>query len=847
MWASIIVVIDMLYIVSVEYDEETNSVVLKLYNSETQKLEYFYDEEYKSYFLADAPIDMKGIIKQDYVNKYNALHDRMDRVVKVSVDNPSVITYMNSKIRECEKKVPPEEHPLKNCIWENHIKTFQSYIYDNDIKIGMPYYRGNGTLLFSLDETAENNVSELVNLIRPSDSDVPVYEEFARLLEYPAPNFKRISIDAEILNEVEKQVPDPDNANMPVLCVCLVSDTGERFAFVLIQDKQTKFDLNVDFTKVQFFTDEAEMLKAIFKLVENYPFIVSFNGDDFDLPYLFNRALRLDIPLMDIPISMREKMTFWKDAVHIDLYKFFGIRAMQTYAFAAKYKTISLDAISKALLGRGKTGNGKWVKDMNYEELISYCMNDAQLTMDLTTYNDNLVMNLILVLARLSKMPVDNVCRKSISNWIRSMIYMEHRKRGYLIPRSEEIMELKGKTSSVAKIKGKKYKGAVVVDPVFGIHFLTKVGDFASLYPTIMKNYNLGYATVNCIHESCHDNTFAGMPHWVCRKQKAIEGQVIGALRDLRVFWFKPKGKDKKLTESSRNWYKVAEQSIKVFCNASYGVFGDDKFTLYCPPFAEYVTGIGRWTITRTIAKAQEMGLEVIYGDTDSVFIKNPPKEKMDALIDWCKDTFDIDFELDKSYRYVCLSTRKKNYLGVLEDGTVDVKGLTGKKKHTPKMFKDTFETTKTLLSKVFTEQDMNVRKLEIKKLVKANYFTLKNRKWTNMNDLAFHVSLTKNISEYDTLPQHVKAAKALVAEGFAVPNGSTIDFIKVITIKGGRGRVARESDSVKPVELTKMEDVDVEKYIEFLKSTFAQVLEPLGISWNKDILGIQMLDSYPT
>lgn len=837
----------MLYIVSVDFNEEINSIVLKLYNTETQRLEYYYDAEYKSYFISDGPVDMKGVIKQEPIMKYNALHDRIDNMVKVSVNNPSIISYMNSRIKDDERKVPPVENYMKKHVWENHLKMFQSYIYDKDIKVGMPYYRGKDKLLFSLDDVAETNVTELVNLIRPSDSDRTVYEDFARLLEYPAPNFKRISLDAEILNEYEKQVPDPDNANMPVLCVCLVSNTGERFAFALIQDRPLKFDLNIDFTKVKFYTDEAEMLRDIFKCVADYPFIVTFNGDDFDLPYIFNRALRLNIPLSEIPISMREKMTFWNNAIHLDLYKFFGIRAMQTYAFAQKYKTIGLDAISKALLGRGKNDNGKWVKDMNYEELLSYCMNDAQLTMDLTTYNDNLVMNLILVLARLSKMPVDNVSRKSISNWIRSMIYTEHRKRGYIIPRSEEIVELKGKTSSTALIKGKKYKGAVVVKPVFGIHFNTKVGDFASLYPTIMKNYNLGHATVNCIHESCHDNTFADMPHWVCRKNKAIEGQVIGALRDLRVFWFKPKGKDKKLSDSNRNWYKVAEQSIKVFCNASYGVFGDDKFTLYCPPFAEYVTGIGRWIIMQTMAKAQEMGLEVIYGDTDSVFIKNPPKEKMDALMAWAKDTYDIDFELDKSYRYVCLSTRKKNYLGVLDDGTVDVKGLTGKKKHTPKLFKDTFETTKSLLSKVFTEQDMNIRKIEIKKLVKANYYILKNRKWTDMNDLAFHVSLTKEIEEYDTLPQHVKAAKALVAEGLQVANGSTIDFIKVIPIKGGRGRLARESDNVKPVELTKMPEVDVEKYIEFLESTFAQVLEPLGISWNKDILGIQKLDSYQT
>ena len=43
-----------------------------------------------------------------------------------------------------------------------------------------------------------------------------------------------------------------------------------------------------------------------------------------------------------------------------------------------------------------------------------------------------------------------------------------------------------------------------------------------------------------------------------------------------------------------------------------------------------------------------------------------------------------IELDVDKVYRYVAMSQRKKNYFGVLEDGTVDIKGLTGKKSRLP-------------------------------------------------------------------------------------------------------------------------------------------------------------------
>ena len=60
-----------------------------------------------------------------------------------------------------------------------------------------------------------------------------------------------------------------------------------------------------------------------------------------------------------------------------------------------------------------------------------------------------------------------------------------------------------------------------------------------------------------------------------------------------------------------------------------------------------------------------------------------------------------MGIDVDKIYRYAVFSSRKKNYLGVLEDGTVDVKGLTGKKKHIPIFIKDAFNQMKERLAKV--------------------------------------------------------------------------------------------------------------------------------------------------
>ena len=104
--------------------------------------------------------------------------------------------------------------------------------------------------------------------------------------------------------------------------------------------------------------------------------------------------------------------------------------------------------------------------------------------------------------------------------------------------------------------------------------------------------------------------------------------------------------------------------------NASYGVFGADSFDLYCPPVAEATAAIGRYSITQILKHAETVGIQVLYGDTDSLFLKNPTKEQIEDVVHYTEHEFGMGIDVDKVYRYAVFSSRKKNYLGVLEDGT---------------------------------------------------------------------------------------------------------------------------------------------------------------------------------
>ncbi|RJS76426.1 DNA-directed DNA polymerase I [Candidatus Bathyarchaeota archaeon] len=841
------------YFVSATYDGETRKACIKLYEPVSQRIYLWYDTRgHKPYCYTNIPpeelekidrlMNHPGFDHFETEEKYDALRDQKITVTKIVAKDPLAI---GGRPAGCIRDIIPQEYPKifgtkkEPKVWEAAIKYYQCYINDEKLSPGMIYRIENGELIPVVNEEAEEAVKRILESSFKDEPEdlVPYLESWTRLLEYPAPEMKRVALDIEVFSPVATRVPDAEEAPYPVTCVSLVGSDGKKQVLLLKRKEKTgeKTDLGLPpDVKVEFYDSERDLLSAVFKALDEYPFVITFNGDDFDLRYLFHRAQTKGFRREEIPIDPGRRVYLLKRGIHIDLYRFFFNRSIQIYAFAQKYRNVTLDEVTRAILGKAKVELFKPISELSYSELAEYCLNDAEITLDLTTYNDDLVMKLILVLSRISRMPMEDVSRQGVSRWIRSFMQYEHRRRGMLIPNRDDIIAAKGMTTTKAIIKGKKYKGAIVVEPVPGVHFNVAVMDFQSLYPSIIKVHNLGYQSVNCPHEECKSNKVPGTPHWVCTKQRALESALIGSLRDLRVKWYKPKAKDKSLPEEQRNWYSVTQSALKVILNASYGVFGAETFDLYCPPVAEATAAIGRDIITHTIEYAKKLGIEVLYGDTDSLFLKNPSPEQIKALADWSEKNLDMGLEVDKAYRYAVLSSRKKNYLGVFEDGSVDVKGLTGKKRHIPRLIKRYFDEMQSRLAQVKTPADFEAAKRDIEGIIRECYNIIKRREWKDLNDLAFEVVLGKLPRYYTkTTPQHVKAARQLKDHGVEIKAGDLIRFVKV----------TREPH-VKPVELASNHEIDTDKYIAYLRSTFDQILDALGLEFDK-IIGLTRLEQF--
>jgi DNA polymerase I len=727
---------------------------------------------------------------------------------------------------------------IRNIIetWESDIKYYENYLYDRKLIVGK-YYEVVDKKLKPHDLEISDEVKialksllwDKVDSESMADSEEfkKYITEWADLLNQPIPKIKRLSLDIEVEAEIGR-IPDPKIAEKKVTAIGMKGSDGFDQIFVLrtedTEEGKNELDQNI---KITFYDldKEKEMIQDAFQIIKEFPFVVTYNGDEFDLPYLYNRAERLGIKNSENPFYMMRDSATLREGVHLDLYRTLSNRSFQIYAFSQKYTNFSLNSVSKALLGKEKIDYGLEFDQLSLYQTANYCYNDALLTFELTSFNNDLLMNLLVIIARIGRMPIDDIARMGVSQWIRSLLYYEHRRRNCLIPKREELQRRSEGVLSDAVIKDKKYRGGLVVEPKEGIHFDVVVMDFASLYPSIIKVRNLSYETVRCSHEECKKNIIEQTNHWTCSKRNGLTSMIIGSLRDLRVNYYKSLSKKETLTDEQRQQYTVVSQALKVILNASYGVMGAEIFPLYFLPVAEATTAIGRHTILETIKKCEAVGIEVLYGDTDSLFIKKPTKEQIQTVIEQAKRDHGVDLEIDKTYRYCVLSNRKKNYLGVTKDGNVDVKGLTGKKSHTPPFIRKLFYELLDVLSKVQTVEDFVKAKQQISEKISTCGKKVE-AKEIPLEDLTFNVMLSKAPSEYTkTIPQHIRAAKQLetIRE---IKKGDRISYIKILNKPG-----------VKPVEMAKKEEIDSKKYMEFMEATLEQITSSMNLDFDT-ILG---------
>ena len=390
-------------------------------------------------------------------------------------------------------------------------------------------------------------------------------------------------------------------------------------------------------------------------------------------------------------------------------------------------------------------------------------------------------------LSKLVSLPLDQIGKAAVGFRVEWYLIKEAYRIGELIPSRVERPYI-------------PYAGGMVLKPKPGIHENIAVLDFKSMYPNIMIEYNISpdtYIPPSEPEPSCGVNVAPQVGHRFRREPAGFYKRVLSSLiraRDMircELRGLKPDSVRYKILDAR-------QKAVKVITNAVYGYAGWIGARWYVKPVAEATTAWGRSTIMRTIKMAEDMGLDVIYSDTDSIFIRYDP-EKIKILSERIWEELGLEIKPDKIYERILFTEAKKRYCGLLPDGRLDIVGLEVVRGDWAAVAKRVQEEILKIILK-----DKSVDRAV--KFVHQFIRDLRDRK-VPYRDLIIWKTLTRPIEKYEVRAPHVEAAKILRREGWDLTVGDKIGYV----IVEGSGRLY---ERVKPYILASYKEVDVEYYV---------------------------------
>lgn len=482
----------------------------------------------------------------------------------------------------------------------------------------------------------------------------------------------------------------------------------------------------------------------------------------------------------------------------------------------------SLDAVARTVLGEGKAVAGD-VRDRigeilhNYEHdlpaFARYARTDARLAYEIVLKLD--LVRLAFARSALTGMTPDRVAA-SIASF--DFLYLTELERRRVVAPS-----VRSDDSSVHAAQ----HGGHVLEPVTGLHRNVWVFDFKSLYPSIIRTFNID--PLAYVAEPAPDADIIRTPGAAFRRAPAILPQMLDAL-------FPQREAAKKAGD------QVASNAIKILMNSFYGVLGTPACRFHNAAVANSITGSGRELLLWSKDWFEQRGYRVLYGDTDSLFV-NAGAGDADAakaagpglaatlteeLAHHIKERWDVtsrlELEFEKLYRKLFLPRvrhgtggARKRYAGVVHgSGTDEVEfvGMEVVRRDWTALAK---QVQRELYQRLFTDQSVDAYLVEVVQKVRRGELD---------EALVYRKNLRKDADDYTaTTPPHVVAARKS-----AQPTGRLIQY--VITTAGPE-----------PIDNVQ-HPLDREHYVEKqIKAVAEPVLTTLGLDFERVIGDNRQLD----
>jgi DNA polymerase I len=368
-------------------------------------------------------------------------------------------------------------------------------------------------------------------------------------------------------------------------------------------------------------------------------------------------------------------------------------------------------------------------------------------------------------------------------------------------------------------------RGGYTFEPDVGVHETVHELDFSSLYPNIIREYNISPETIRC---DCHPNRedVPGLGYSICPDDGYLP-EVLGPIIDDRaeIKTEVASADDPERVEelearsAALKWILVSCFGYQGFSNAKFG-----RIEAH-----EAINAFAREILLDAKAAFEAAGYRVVHGIIDSIWVQSRDgveQEPVDAVAQDISEATGIELEHEGVYDWVafCPTADGRDgaltkYFGRRADGEWKYRGIECRQRSTPtwiadrqREFIDVFDETRSTEAVVASVRDA------VEKLRAGG---------VDPTELAIRNRVTKTPAEYGHETRNVAALRRADDELGGIAPGEDVEYVVVDDAKSSRDRVELVSENP--------ETYDERFYVHQLIRAAAGVLGPFG--WQEDEL----------
>ncbi len=644
---------------------------------------------------------------------------------KFELEKTDLTNFKKELVTKIILNIPQEVPKLRKIFEEENIEC-----YEADIRF---------TYRFLIDKKIQGSL-EIEEDFESSPTVDRIYKEpDLSQIEYHPKNLKLLSLDIETSIDGKK-----------LYCLSLYSEKYQK-SFIVSRNK---------FPNTISCLDEETLLENFQKalLLEDPDIITGWNVIDFDLAYLKKKFSQYKLPFSlgrDNTLSkLNIEAGFFRDskAEVTGRQVLDGLSLIKSSFIKLKDYKLETAAIKfldqKKLLAHHDKSKIDELYNKDQQYLLDYNMLDSKLVHEII--HKSQVLDLAIQRSLLTGMPLDRVSA-SIASF--DSIYLKKAKERKLVVPSGKFSE-----------KSSQITGGFVMESKPGIYDNVLILDFLSLYPSLMRTFNIDPAAFT--GKKKEKNSIKSPNNVYFRNEQGIVPEIIATLLEERE-------------KAKKQKNELARYAIKILMNSFFGIFASPSFRFFSIDMANAITHFGQHVIKLTAKKIEELGYEVIYEDTDSCFVNSRARSEKEAekigkeiesyinnfykehiKKEYNRESF-LKLEFEKNYiRFLMPKIRsgkkgaKKRYAGLVKTNgkeeieTVGIEAIRADWTEAGQIFQ------KEILDRIFHKKEIAIF---VKQFIKEIYSGRYDDK------LVYRKQLRKDEREYTrTTPPHVKAVRKL-------------------------------------------------------------------------------------